>query len=78
MKGYVRGGVSTNTAESSFAVLKRGIMGIYHSVSKKHLHRCVNEFDFRWNVRKVSDGDRTALAVRGAQGKRLGYYTATQ
>ena len=50
---------STNTAESSFAILKRGIMGIYHSVSKKHLHRYVNEFDFRWNTRKVSDGDRT-------------------
>ena len=76
---YVRDdGVTTNTAESSFAVLKRGIMGIYHSVSKKHLHRYVNEFDFRWNGRKVSDGDRTASAVAGAQGKRLDYKTLTQ
>ena len=38
---YVCGHASTNTAESSFAVLKRGITGIYHSVSKKHLHRYV-------------------------------------
>jgi len=71
-------GVTTNTAESSFAVLKRGIMGIYHSVSRKHLHRYVNEFDFRWNTRKVCDGDRIVAAVQGAQGKRLDYKTLTQ
>ncbi len=75
---YACKGVSTNTAESSFAVLKRGIMGIYHSVSKKHLHRYVNEFDFRWNGRKMSDGDRTVAAVQGAQGKRLDYKTLTR
>ena len=75
---YVRGHASTNTAESSFAVLKRGITGIYHSVSKKHLHRYVNEFDFRWNTRKVSDGDRIAAAVQGAVGKRLTYKRQTQ
>jgi transposase-like protein len=75
---YVCGGVSTNTAESSFAILKRGIMGIYHSVSKKHLHRYVSEFDFRWNGRKMNDGDRTVAAVQGAQGKRLDYKTMTK
>jgi transposase-like protein len=76
---YVRDdGVTTNTAESSFAVLKRGIMGIYHSVSKKHLHRYVNEFDFRWNTRKVCDGDRITAAVQGAVGKRLDYKTLTK
>jgi transposase-like protein len=75
---YVLGNVSTNTAESSFAILKRGIMGIYHSVSKKHLHRYIGEFDFRWNGRKLNDGDRTVAAVQGAQGKRLDYKTLTQ
>jgi transposase-like protein len=75
---YARGGVSTNTAESSFAVLKRGIMGIYHSVSRKHLPRYVNEFDFRWNTRRMNDGCRTALAVQGAQGKRLTYKGLTR
>jgi transposase-like protein len=74
-KVYSHGLASTNTAESSFAILKRGIMGICHCVSKKHLHRCINEFDFRWNGRKVSDGDRTVAAVQGAQGKRLDYKT---
>jgi hypothetical protein len=50
-KQYVLGDASTNTAESSFALLKRGLTGIYHAVSKKHLHGYVNEFDFRWNTR---------------------------
>jgi transposase-like protein len=70
-KQYADGGVSTNTAESSFAILKRGITGIYHAVSKKHLHRYVGEFDFRWNTRTLNDGDRTVLAIQGASGKRL-------
>ncbi len=72
---YSRGGVSTNTAESSFALIKRGLMGIYHAVSKEHLHRYLGEFDFRWNTRKLDDGERTVLAVEGARGKRLDYET---
>src|SRR5439155_9459514 len=40
---YVRGSVHTNTAESSFSLPKRGLVGIYHAVSKEHLHRYVNE-----------------------------------
>jgi len=66
-------GAHINTAESSFAILKRGIMGIYHAVSKKHLHRYVAEYDFRWNTRKLNDGDRTVAAIRSAEGKRLFY-----
>jgi transposase-like protein len=78
IKQYADGVVTTNTAESSFAILKRGITGIYHAVSKKHLHRYVGEFDFRWNTRRMNDGDRTVLAVQGANGKRLDYKTFTQ
>jgi transposase-like protein len=78
LKQYADGSVSTNTAESSFAILKRGITGIFHAVSKKHLHRYVGEFDFRWNTRKMNDGDRTVTAVQGALGKRLDYKTFTQ
>lgn len=74
-KQYVRGDVCTNTAESSFAILKRGIMGIYHAVSKKHLPRYINEFDFRWNTRKICDGDRLTATVQGTVGKRLDYRT---
>jgi transposase-like protein len=77
-KQYVLGDASTNTAESSFALLKRGMTGIYHAVSKKHLHRYVNEFDFRWNTRNMNDGERTVAAVQGAQGKRLDYKTLTE
>jgi len=75
---YANGPIHTNTAESSFAILKRGIVGIFHAVSKKHLHRYVNEFDFRWNARFENDGKRTSLAVQGASGKRLTYKALTQ
>jgi transposase-like protein len=70
---YVRGDIHTNTAESSFAILKRGLMGIYHSVSKEYLHRYLWQFDFVWNTRKMNDGERTVAAIRAAEGKRLMY-----
>jgi transposase-like protein len=70
---YARGDVHTNTAESSFALVKRGIIGIYHNVSREHLHRYLWQFDFLWNHRKLNDGERTELAIRGAEGKRLLY-----
>jgi transposase-like protein len=72
-KEYVRGDVTTNTVEGFFGIFKRGINGVYHHVSKKHLHRYTGEFEFRYNGRKISDGARTMLAVRGFEGKRLKY-----
>ena len=73
-KEYVRGDIYTNTAESFFALLKRGVYGTFHAVSKKHLHRYLSEFEFRWNTRKVDDGERVRAAIRSADGKRLTYY----
>lgn len=70
---YSRGDVYTNTAESSFALLKRGLVGTFHKVSEAHLQRYVTEFDFRWNQRRVSDGERTALLASQIGGKRLMY-----
>lgn len=71
---YAReGGIHSNTIESAFSLLKRGIMGTFHNVSRKHLHRYVAEFDFRWNHRKIDDGARTAAAIRHATGRRLRY-----
>jgi transposase-like protein len=70
---YSRDGVNTNTAESFFALLKRGVYDTFHSVSKRHLHRYCNEFSFRWNSRNITDGERTEFAVRGAEVKRLTY-----
>ena len=76
-KEYVRGDVYTNTAEGSFALVKRGIYGVYHNVSQRYLYRYLWQFDFVWNSRKLNDGERTILAVRSAEGKRL-MYRSTQ
>jgi transposase-like protein len=68
---YVRANVSTNTAESFFALLKRGVHGTFHHISKKHLSRYCNEFSFRWDNRKVTDGEQAEEACKGMTGKRL-------
>jgi hypothetical protein len=70
---YVRGEVSTNEVESYFALLKRGITGAFHSVSKTHLHRYCDEFSFRWNERKVTDAERTVKAIALSNTGRLMY-----
>ena len=72
-KEYVRGICHVNTAESVHALLKRGVTGVYHHWSKKHLHRYLSEFDFRWNNRKITDSERTVEAIKGLEGKRLMY-----
>lgn len=51
---YANGDVTTNSIESFWAILKRGIIGIYHKVSRKHLQKYVDEFTFRYNLRKLS------------------------
>ncbi|MFW5332726.1 IS1595 family transposase [Hydrogenophaga sp. ZJX-1] len=73
---YARGDVTTNTVEASFALLKRGLIGTFHSVSEQHLQRYCNEFDFRWNTRQsqgVNDVARMQIALKGIEGKRLTY-----
>ncbi len=72
-KEYARGNVHTNTAESSNALVKRGLMGIYHAVSKEYLHRYLWQWDFLWNNRESNDGERAIAAVKSAEGKRLMY-----
>ena len=72
-KEYARGDVNTNTAESSHALVKRGIVGIYHNVSREHLHRYLWQYDFLWNNRQMNDGERTILGIKAAEGKRLMY-----
>lgn len=73
---YVRGDAHTNTVENYFSLLKRGIIGTFHHVSQQHLARYVTEFDFRYNTRKITDGERTAVALKGIEGKRLTYRQA--
>lgn len=70
---YVSGADHCNTAESFFALLKRGHYGIFHALSRNHLFRYCNEFAFRWKHRKVTDGERMVSAIEGAEGKRLMY-----
>jgi hypothetical protein len=47
--------IHTNTIESAFSLLKRGLIGSFHRVSIKHLHRYLSEFEFRFNQRKAED-----------------------
>lgn len=70
---YVRGNAHTNTVEGFFSLLKRGVNGVYHHVSRGHLARYCDEFAFRYENRKVSDGTRAAKMVLAAEGKRLTY-----
>ena len=73
---YVRGDAHTNTIESYFAILKRGVIGTFHHVSQQHLKRYLAEFDFRYNEREslgVNDETRMAKSIPGIVGKRLTY-----
>ncbi len=78
---YVRGDVYTNTFESYFGVMKRGLSGVYQHVSKKHLQRYCSEFDHRFTYRTAngySDMERTDIALKGIAGKRLMYRSSKQ
>ena len=72
---YVRGEVSTNGIESVWAVMKRGINGIYHQVSAKHLDRYVDEFTFRLNDGNVKRHtlDRLNSFIKQTPGARITY-----
>lgn len=68
--------VHTNTVEGFFSIFKRGMRGTYQHCAKRHLHRYLAEFDFRYNNRVacgVNDSARTIRALKGAKGKRLMY-----
>ncbi len=68
---FARGEAYTNTVEGYFSLLKRGINGVYHHVSKEHLDQYLGEFDFRYNTRTLTDGLRTIEGIRKAEGKRM-------
>jgi transposase-like protein len=65
--------IHTNTVEGFFSIFKRGIMGTFHHISEQHLDRYLSEFDFRYNARYISDGERAEQAIHGVVGKRLMY-----
>ena len=76
---YVRGDVTTNSIESVFAVMKRGVIGVYHHTSRKHLGRYVDEFAFRLNDGNVKRQtlDRLDSLVRATAGRGITYKALT-
>ena len=70
---YVREQAHTNGMESFWSLFKRGIDGVYHHVSVKHLHRYTAEFSGRHNDRPLDTTDQMERMVQGAVGKRLRY-----
>jgi transposase-like protein len=76
---YSEGGATTNSVESVWALLKRGVYGVYHKVSKKHLGKYVDEFTFRLNAANVSRHtlERLDSFVVAIVGKRLTYRELT-
>jgi len=71
---YVRGDAHSNTVESFFALLKRGVYGQFHNVSEAHLPRYLREFDWRHSNRHLSDAERADALLVGAKGKRLMFH----
>lgn len=72
-------GQTTNHVENFFGNFKRGMKGVYGFCSEQHLQRYLTEFEFRYNNRSalgVTDGERAAAALQGAEGKRLTYRQA--
>ena len=63
--------ITTNSVEGYFAILKRGNYGVYHHWGRKYLDQYLKEFDWRYNVRKLPDMERTVVALKMAAGKRL-------
>ena len=70
---YVKGKAHTQGIESFWALLKRGYMGVFHKMSKKHLFRYVNEFSGRHNSRKLDTVDQMNVMASSLSGKRLPY-----
>lgn len=70
---YVNGPACTNGAESFFALFKRGVYGVFHHISRKHLQRYLDEFGFRWQTKALTDMERLEAALKLAPGCRLVY-----
>ena len=61
--------VHTNTAEGFFGLFKRAVVGVWHQVSPKHLHRYASEHEFRWNSREAEVPQRIAQCLLGTAGR---------
>jgi transposase-like protein/Zn ribbon nucleic-acid-binding protein len=70
---YVRGLAHTQSVDGFFSLLKRGVVGTFHHISEQHLPLYLSEFDHRHNTRFLTDGERTVIGLKKANGKRLTY-----
>jgi transposase-like protein len=70
---YVRGLAHTQSVDGFFSLLKRGVVGTFHHISEQHLPLYLAEFDHRHNTRFLTDGERTVIGLKKANGKRLTY-----
>lgn len=76
---YGIGEIYTNTIEGYFSIFKRGMRGVYQFCAKKHLHRYLAEFDFRYTNREangINDAARADILLAGVVGRRLTYQTS--
>ena len=64
---YVDGNVYTNTIEGFWGILKRGIIGVYHQVTRKHLQKYLDEFVFRYNTRNYEESERFNYLLSNAE-----------
>ncbi len=76
-KEYVHGKVHTNTIEGEWSLFKRGVYGIYHHVSEKHLQKYLDEFIARCNTRKLKEHERVNGFLQFVSGLRLTYEELT-
>lgn len=70
---YVKGVIHTNSIESFWALLKRGHYGIFHTISAKHLHRYLSEYEARWDMKKMDGLARVDALLESTPGLRLTY-----
>ncbi len=68
---YARGNAHTNTVEGFFSIFKRGVHGTFHHIGHQYMNQYLAEFDFRYNHRAVTDGERTIAGLKKVEGKRL-------
>lgn len=68
-KEFSRAGFNTNSIEGYWSLLKRGIFGIYHYASPKHLNRYCDEFSYRYNTRKITDSDRFIFSLTNTESR---------
>jgi transposase-like protein len=75
---YVNGDIHTQGIENYWSLLKRGLYGVFHHVDAEYLHNYLNEFEFRFNRRKIEDAERFAALMGQTQGRVLWYCQTPQ